>query len=78
MANQTFDDNNTSVNTTECRYSNTVYYRADFDSDLHARATREIRAAFFGLTNVAIRRLLVITWVITDAQAGLPEPKVYV
>ena len=68
FANETTVVNETSNNTTGCRYSSVVYYRNSFSFSLRERARSEIRAAFFGAgRNFFVRRLLIITWVITDA-----------
>ena len=55
-----------------------MYYGTRYSSFLRDRATREIRAAFFDAGNNFFNAYdpFVVTWVITDNEDDLPEPKV--
>ena len=71
--NETSED---SINDTSCRNTSTVYYRRSFSSFLQERATREIRTNFFDARNFFARRLLIITWNITDPIEQSSNPMV--
>ena len=46
----------------DTRGTGAIYYRQTTDTDLLARATSEIRAAFSNSQHVAIKNLLIATW----------------
>ena len=46
----------------DIRGTGNIYYRQSTDPGLLARATSEIRAAFYNPTDVSIENLLIVTW----------------